>query len=78
MNILDPIFIARCSTIFAQWSPRDFFQLPHFYNDMKDPLSTRWLAYPNQGCTHFPHNIWSLYEYIIHYQSEDSYAHQMV
>ena len=38
----------------------------------------RWLANSNQGFGQFPHNFWSSYEYLIHYQSEDLHAHSMV
>ena len=37
-----------------------------------------WLANLNQGRSHFAHDIQSSYEYLIHYQSEDSYAHEMI
>ena len=30
------------------------------------------LAIPNYACNQFPHNFWSLYEYLIHYHSVDS------
>jgi hypothetical protein len=32
-------------------------------------------ANPNRGCSHFPHDVWSAYQYLSHYQSEDSRAH---
>ena len=45
---------------------------------MKHAISARWLANPNQGFSHFPHNCWNLYEYLILYQTEDLCAHEMV
>ena len=42
---------------------------------MKHEVSTRWLANPDQGRGHFPHNFQSAHEYLIHIQSEDSHAH---
>jgi hypothetical protein len=32
----------------------------------------------NQGRSNFRHRFWSSYEYLIHYESEDFGAHQMV
>ena len=37
-------------------------------------VKTRWLANSKRVVTYFPHNIWSSYEYLIHYQSEDSHG----
>ena len=37
-------------------------------------IDIRWLAIPNRGCIHFPRSIWRLYDYLIHYQIEDSHA----
>ena len=37
-----------------------------------------WLANPSWGCRHFPCDFWSSYEYLIHYQSEDSRANSML
>jgi hypothetical protein len=34
-------------------------------------ICTRWLANPNWGRSHFPHDRWSSYGYLIHYQNED-------
>ena len=42
---------------------------------MKHEISSRWLANPDQGRAHFPHNFQSPHEYLIHIQSEDSPAH---
>ena len=28
-----------------------------------------------ETCSHFPHDFWSSYENLIHYQSDDSHAH---
>ena len=42
---------------------------------MKHKISMTWLANPNRGRSHFPHNVWSLYEYTNLYQSEDFRAH---
>ena len=35
-------------------------------------IDTRWLVSPNLHRTHLPHNFWSSYEYLIHYQSRYS------
>ena len=35
-------------------------------------ISARRLANPNSARSHFPHDFWSSYEYLIHYQSEHS------
>ena len=43
-----------------------FLQLVHFSKDVKHTPSTRWLANPNQGCSHFHHNFGSSYEYLIY------------
>ena len=40
--------------------------------------STRRLVDSNQGRIHFLHSFWSSSEYLIHYQSEESRAYQMV
>ena len=45
---------------------------------MKYANSPRWLANPNKGCSHFPHNFQSSYEYLIHCQSEDLNVHELV
>ena len=42
---------------------------------MKYVISTRWLASPNQGLSHFHHNFWSSYEYLINFHNEDSCVH---
>ena len=52
-----------------------FFRVVHFSYDIKQMTSMRWLAIPNPGHSHFPHNFWSSYEYLILCQSEDSCAH---
>ena len=31
---------------------------------MKHAMSTKWLANPNRGHSHFPHDFWSSYEYL--------------
>ena len=41
---------------------------------MKYIISRSQLTNPTQGHSHFLHNFWSSYEYIIHYQSGDSRA----
>ena len=41
-------------------------------------ISMEWLANPSRGCSQFPHKFQSLYEYLVHYQSEDSCTHYMV
>jgi hypothetical protein len=33
------------------------------------------LPITNHGRSHFPHNFWSSYEYLCHYQIEDPRAH---
>ena len=38
---------------------------------MKHAISARWLANPNQASSQFLHDFWSLFEYLVHYQSED-------
>ena len=45
---------------------------------MEHVISMRWLVHSNRGRSHFPYDFWSSYEYPIHYQSEDSCAHQSV
>ena len=40
--------------------------------------STRWLANPNRGWSHFLNNCWSSHEFVIHYHSEESRAQWMV
>jgi hypothetical protein len=57
----------------------------HFFHDKpashriwKHTIIARWLANPNRGHSRFPHDFRSLYEYLSHYQSEDSHAHQMI
>ena len=55
-----------------------FFQLNHFSFDIKYLISTRWLANPNWGCSHFPQIPWSSYDYLIRHQSEDSHAHHIL
>jgi hypothetical protein len=42
---------------------------------MKYAIRAGWLANPSQGCSQFPRNS---HEFLIHYQSEDSCAHQML
>ena len=41
--------------------------------------SLEWLLFfpenLDQGCSYFHHSFWSSYDYLIHYQSEDSCAH---
>ena len=39
---------------------------------MKHTMSMRSFANPNRGPSHLPRNFRSSYEYLIHYQSEDS------
>lgn len=34
---------------------------------MKHTVYTRWFTDPNWGCSYFPHNPQSSYEYLIHY-----------
>lgn len=41
-------------------------------------ISTRWLAHPNRGGNHFPHDIWSSSWYLVQHQSEGSCAKNMV
>ena len=38
-------------------------------------MSTRWLENPNEDPNQFVLIFWSSHEYVIHHQSEDSYAH---
>ena len=38
-------------------------------------ISTRWLANPHWGGSHFPHSFHSSYEYLIHFQSQHSHVH---
>lgn len=38
---------------------------------MKHMLSTRWSTNLNWSCNHFPHYIFSSYEFLVHFQSED-------
>lgn len=45
---------------------------------LKYVMSMRWLAIPNQGHSCFPHNFWSSYKHLIHYQSEGSCTHLVV
>ena len=45
---------------------------------MKQAISMRWLADPNQGHSHFPHDFQSSYDNLIHYQSEESCSHLVV
>ena len=49
-----------------------FFQLSHFSQVIKHLISTQWLANSNRRCSHFPHNFWTSYNYLIHPQSETS------
>ena len=51
------------------------FQLAHSSYDVKHAIPMKWLANPNRGCSHFPHDIRSLYEYLTLYQSEGSCPH---
>ena len=46
--------------------------LGHF-SDMRHAISAR-LANPNRGRGHLPHNFWSSYEYLSHFQPGDSHA----
>lgn len=39
---------------------------------------TSWHRNPNQGCSSFSYNIWSLYEYLIHYRSEGSLCYYLI
>ncbi len=45
---------------------------------MEHAISTRWLANPNQGHSHFPHDYRCSYAYLIQYQGEDSHSHQIL
>jgi hypothetical protein len=45
---------------------------------MKHAIRVRGLAYPNCAHIHLPHQFCSSYEYLIHFQREDSRAHSMV
>lgn len=38
---------------------------------MEHMVRTRWFENPNRGCSHFSHDVWSLYEYLIYYATED-------
>ena len=42
-----------------------FFQVAHVSKYLKHATRTRWLAKPNRGHSHFPHNFQSLYEHLI-------------
>jgi hypothetical protein len=50
------------------------FPLAHFSYDMKRTISTKWLAIPNRGHSHFPQNFGTSYEYLNHHQNGDSCA----
>ena len=39
---------------------------------MKHSISTKWLANLKKGLSHFPHDFWRLYEYLMNNQTEDS------
>ena len=32
----------------------------------------------SRACSHLPHSFWRSYEHVIHYQTENSCAHDMV
>ena len=55
-----------------------FFQLIHFSKDMKHDIWYEMVANPCRSHSHFPHNLWSSYEYLIYYQSDESRALYMV
>ena len=38
-------------------------------------VQDNFLAHPNHACSHFPHDFWSSYGYLIHCQSEDSVSY---
>ena len=40
---------------------------------MKHAISTRWLTNPNQGCSQISHTFWGLNDFIVHYQSKNSF-----
>ena len=46
--------------------------------NIKDVMSTRWLANPHQGHSQFPHSFQTSFEYPVHYQIEDSHAQYIV
>ena len=39
------------------------------------PYDPKDMEQPYHSCSHFPHDFWSSYEDLIHYQCEDSCAH---
>ena len=51
-----------------------FSSAPTSYRIWKHAISAILLLNPNLVHSHFPHNFWSSYEYILNYQSEDSCA----
>jgi hypothetical protein len=55
-----------------------FFQLAHFSLDNDTHISMRWLASLNGGHSPFPHNFPRSHLYLIHYQSKDFRAREMV
>ena len=52
-----------------------FSQPTHSSLDAKHMISTRCLAYPNQGRNHFAQIFWSSHEYLIHHQRADLRAY---
>ena len=52
-----------------------FLSAPTPLWDMKHIISVRQSANPNRVHSHLPHDVWSSYDYLIHYRSEDSCAH---
>ena len=43
---------------------------------VKHAVTTRYFAI--QGYSHFPHNFWNSYGYLIQYEGEDSHAHYQI
>ena len=41
-------------------------------------FSARWFAYPSCACSYLPHTFSSSYEYLCHYQSDDSSTRQLI
>jgi hypothetical protein len=44
-------------------------------SNVNHKISVRWLANPNSACSHLSPNFWVSYDYLIHYQCEDSCPH---
>ena len=41
---------------------------------MTHAIRMRWLINLHQGQSHFPHDFWNSYEYLVHRQSEISHT----